>query len=385
MATSFKTLLTDDIQTTRTNLHEAIPLTGSILSGTYSELNIKNYTHGMFQSVFDYPYLSSSANHILDITTGFSTASFVSSTYASSVDAAQFEQKVQMYNELAQVLVGNNASGNVELFDEDGNFNTLGDKMGSCFFVNLARLLTKDEIKKGSFELKLNVGPIPASDITSSAIAFEAIVTDSSGNNGYKVNSPAGEYGILFASGSASTNYGLVMAASTPQPCGLLFYQAGIAVLSGSLFNVAASGGLLKNAVVDGSGTAGLINMDVNGDLTTPEIGVTSLFVSSTISQSCDSLRARINNLSFNNTTELNSTVYFCRANANEFNYSSNPTYLSQSQIRTKQVRADEPVSYATTVGLYGETNELLAVAKLSEPLKKTPSNEFTLRVRLDY
>lgn len=385
MATSFKTLLTDDIQTTRTNLHEAIPLTGSILSGTYSELNIKNYTHGMFQSVFDYPYLSSSANHILDITTGFSTASFVSSTYASSVNATQFEQKVQMYNELAQVLVGNDASGNVELFDEDGNFNTLGDKMGSCFFVNLARLLTKDEIKKGSFELKLNVGPIPASDITSSAIAFEAIVTDSSGNNGYKVNSPAGEYGILFASGSASTNYGLVMAASTPQPCGLLFYQAGIAVLSGSLFNVAASGGLLKNAVVDGSGTAGLINMDVNGDLTTPEIGVTSLFVSSTISQSCDSLRARINNLSFNNTTELNSTVYFCRANANEFNYSSNPTYLSQSQIRTKQVRADEPVSYATTVGLYGETNELLAVAKLSEPLKKTPSNEFTLRVRLDY
>jgi len=175
------------------------------------------------------------------------------------------------------------------------------------------------------------------------------------------------------------------MAAATPQPCGLLFYQAGIAVLSGSLFNVAASGGLINNYVVDGSGTAGKIRMDVNADLTTPDDGVTELLAYSTISQSCDSLRARVNNLSFNNTTELNSTVYFCRANANEFNYSSNPTYLSQSQIRTKQVRADEPVSYATTVGLYGETNELLAVAKLSEPLKKTPSNEFTLRVRLDY
>ena len=43
------------------------------------------------------------------------------------------------------------------------------------------------------------------------------------------------------------------------------------------------------------------------------------------------------------------------------------------------------PVSYITTVGLYNDANELLAVAKLSEPLKKTPDTEFTIRVRLDY
>ena len=68
-----------DATTTKTILHEAIPITGTIASGTYnaggrdsglalgSEYNIKNYSHGMFQSVFDYPYLSSSANHIFDI------------------------------------------------------------------------------------------------------------------------------------------------------------------------------------------------------------------------------------------------------------------------------------------------------------------------------
>ena len=89
--------------------------------------------------------------------------------------------------------------------------------------------------------------------------------------------------------------------------------------------------------------------------------------------------------MTFNNTTELNSTVYFCRANSNEFNYSSNPTYLSSSQIRVKNVSTDNPVSYITTVGLYGANNELLAVGKLSEPLKKTPADEFVLRVRLDY
>jgi hypothetical protein len=71
--------------------------------------------------------------------------------------------------------------------------------------------------------------------------------------------------------------------------------------------------------------------------------------------------------------------------NHNEFNYSSNPTYLSSSQIRVKESSVDSPVSYITTVGLYSADNELLATAKLSEPLKKTPENEMILRVRLDY
>ena len=95
--------------------------------------------------------------------------------------------------------------------------------------------------------------------------------------------------------------------------------------------------------------------------------------------------RKRIDRLAFNNTTELNSTIYFCRINHNDFNYSSNPTYLGDSKIRVKNVSTDNPISYITTVGLYSADNELLAVAKLSEPLKKTPENELTPRVRLDY
>ena len=114
---------------------------------------------------------------------------------------------------------------------------------------------------------------------------------------------------------------------------------------------------------------------------------VREMFYQASISSSATALRHRIKNISFNNTTELNSTVYFCRANAHEFNYSSNPTYLSGSEIRVRPAsNADaEPVAYVTTVGLYGPNNEMLAVAKTSEPLKKSPSNELTLRVRLDY
>ena len=82
---------------------------------------------------------------------------------------------------------------------------------------------------------------------------------------------------------------------------------------------------------------------------------------------------------------ELNSSVYFCRINHNEYNYSTNPTYLSGSKIRVKTQASDLPVSYITSVGLYNDNNELLATAKLSEPLKKSSDTEFTIRVRLDY
>ena len=110
-----------------------------------------------------------------------------------------------------------------------------------------------------------------------------------------------------------------------------------------------------------------------------------SLLKTSEISASADALRHRINNLQFNNTVELNSSVYFCRVNHNEYNYSTNPTYLSGSKIRVKTQSSDLPVSYITTVGLYNDNNELLATAKLSEPLKKSSDTEFTIRVRLDY
>jgi hypothetical protein len=75
MSNSFKTLTSADVAVTKTLLHEVVPLTGTIVSGTYSDLNIKNYSHGMFQSVYDYPYLSSSANHIFDLTVGYAATS----------------------------------------------------------------------------------------------------------------------------------------------------------------------------------------------------------------------------------------------------------------------------------------------------------------------
>jgi len=301
----------------------------------------------MFQSVYDYPYLSSSANHIFDLTVGYATS-------ISSSSNTQNAKKLNLYNQMAQVLVGHDAEGSIREFDQDGNFLSTDDKITRPIFINVARLLSKDEIKKGSFSMRIGV------DTYAKATGSLAVtIQDTNAQNDYRVNSPAGEYGILSASGGDSTGN---------PACGLIFYQAGVVVLDGSAIFMTGSD------VVTGN-----VPMNVGSDSFNAIIG------SEAITGSCDAFRRRIQNISFNNTTELNSTIHFCRVNHNDFNYSANPTYLNQSKIRVKNSTTDAPVSYITTVGLYSADNELLAVAKLSEPLKKDPTNEMTIRVRLDY
>jgi len=371
MATLYKNIVPgSDIATTRNLLHEAVPITGSIVSGTYADNNIKNYSHGIFQSVFDYPYLSSSANHILDLTAGYSAESALS--YSANTQNAK---KINIYNEMAQVLVGFDENNQLRRFDEDGDL-TGGTKINEAYIINFTRLLTKDEIKKGSFTLELGV-----SGTYGDPFGQRVTLKDSTGTTQYKVNSPAGEYGILYvsnsfggdANGASEGVKGPLNGAtgSTQQAAGLIYYQTGDVIITGSVF-----GSLLSSSLYTDHRA---FSASADGDQINDVLSTTS------ISGNCDALRHRIYNISFNNTTELNSTVYFCRANTNEFNYSSNPTYLSSSQLVVKSQAIDNPVSYVTTVGLYSADSELLAVAKLSEPLKKTINTEFTIRVRTDF
>ena len=129
MATTFKNFLSNDIANTRTLLHEAIPITGSIVSGTYAENNIKTYGHGMFSSVYDYPYLSSSANHIFDSTVGLANTSPLSASTTS-----QLSKKLNIYNQMAQYLVGYDQTGSIKKF----TMPTTNAQMHSCYFVPLA-------------------------------------------------------------------------------------------------------------------------------------------------------------------------------------------------------------------------------------------------------
>ena len=350
MATVFKTINpTTDASSTRTMLHESVPITGSIISGTYADANIKNYSHGLFQSVYDYPYLSSSANHIFDITCGYANTSPLSaSAVTDGVAASDIKDKISMYNQMAQVLAGHDVDGNILKFDQDGDIAAGGTKLDAVYVLNFARLLAKDEIKKGSFTLQLATGS------TNAPVDFSELLTvsDYGALNDYRVNSPAAEYGILYTSSAD-------IAADGTSGVGLLYYQAGIAVITASVFDQS--------------------QFYSSGDTYSASLSASS------IETNADGVRNRMYNVEFNNTTELNSSIYFCRVNHNEYNYSANPTYLSSSKIVVKEQTTDAPVSYVTTVGLYSADNELLAVAKLSEPLKKDPNNELILRVRLDY
>jgi len=347
---------TSDVATTTTLLHETIPITGSILSGTYGTLiagdNIKNYTHGMFQSVYDYPYLSSSANHIFDLTVGFDETSGLSGS--ANVQNAK---KLNLYNQFAQVLMGytsSNADG-LKKFESDLNLDGVGS-INDCFFVSFSRLLTKDQIKRNSFSITIGTG----SWASPTPFAKNMVLTDASASlsdQGVK-NVNGGDYAVLYDAHNDAR--------------GLVFYQAGIAVISGSVFSSASLGA--------GAGVSDFYKHPTWGNQTWRQA-----ITGAAISGSCDALRHRIQNISFNNTTEINSKIYFCRVPHNKFNYSANPTYVSGSKIRVKNVASDNPVSYITTVGLYSSAGELLAVAKLSEPLRKDPTNDMTIRVRLDY
>jgi hypothetical protein len=371
MATTFKTFLDDDIVSTRTLLHENIPITGTIVSSSaYGTSSIKTYSHGMFQTVYDYPFLSSSANQLFDITVGMISGSPGSSSLA--VDSFA-KKKLNIYGQMAQVLAGYDTTGSILQFDRDGDPATGGDKFDSMFFLNFSRLLVKDEIKKGSFQMTLMNG-----SSATSVSASTYLISDASGSNSYKINSPAGEYGILYASNFTGNN------GSNPNPqVGFVFYQAGVVALSTGVF--AASGTNSPSNSMSSSEYGQLTTAAQMSGSSTTYTNVERLFESGSINDAADALRQRINNITFNNTTELNSAIHFCRINHNEFNYSSNPTYLSGSRIRVKNKTSDAPVSYLTTVGLYSPDNELLAVAKLSEPLKKDPTQEMILRVRLDY
>ena len=422
MATVFKTFLNDDIATTRTLLHEAIPIHGGIVFGVYNEddpeqTNIKDYPHKMFQSVYDYPYLSSSANHIFDLTVGLTEASDL-----LSPDDISAAKKQRIYQQMAQVLVGHDAVGNILKFDEDGNILEGGDKFDEVYIISAARLLNKDEIKKGSCFTQLDVGREPAAD--GDAQRSVLYISDEGSANDYRVNSPAGDYGILRCRShqvlEADADGNLTVPVAGGQydyeasaeadgidaRCGLIYYQAGVVVLSPYIFekNHPTYYPDGKLPVIDLAGTGADANdempiMYTDDDMLTHFVsdlkqddgagGISttdaSIFRLQDIPTNCTGLRRRMNRLAFNNTTELNSTIYFCRINHNDFNYSSNPTYLDESKIRVKESTEDAPVSYISTVGLYSADNELLAVAKLSEVLRKDPTNEMVLRVRLDY
>jgi hypothetical protein len=85
-------------------------------------------------------------------------------------------------------------------------------------------------------------------------------------------------------------------------------------------------------------------------------------------------------------TENVSTSHYFVRANNREFNFSNNPTFVTGSVGQfTQALFEKDPHVYITTVGLYNDANELLAVAKTSKPVEKSFDKEVAIKVKLDF
>jgi hypothetical protein len=154
------------------------------------------------------------------------------------------------------------------------------------------------------------------------------------------------------------------------------------------------AGALANSGYVAGSGSYGLVFPDLGTILINP----------AAVFQSINLTPSRTNNSSGNNNQKLitaidggasftinsqetlTSDYVFVRARNSEFNYSENPSFIAGS---TGEVIYDDfinaPQVYLTTIGMYNDSNELVAVAKMSRPLLKDFTKEALIRVKLDF
>lgn len=115
--------------------------------------------------------------------------------------------------------------------------------------------------------------------------------------------------------------------------------------------------------------------------------------------QSAATLTGNVN-VAFRPTRTIYETQYKCTIRPDEFNYSLNPTLLSGSELTNPVNSNGAPVNvsgdvvsfvtgsafapYITTVGLYNSTNELLAVAKLSQPIPTSRTVDMNIVINMD-
>lgn len=287
----------------------------------------------MFQSVYSTNYTSASAVSLLNITYGQSISS---SLYLDAV-ATNKQEKSKVYRLFAKYLLG----------DEDTRFSISGSNKDELIFLSVARSQMKDELKKAAFTIKtINSGSWSSKfnsrtfqDLTASTIWSQGI---------------RGDYANLYS--------GSVVG-------GRLYYQAGVAVLVPELISNTSS--ITTNVGNAWSGT-----MDY-----------TSLATSGNFNALLNGVRYRFDSLSFINQSNLQASYYYCRMLNDEFNYSSNPTFVDSAGriITTSGSTNYGATTYATKVALLDENNSPLAVASLNIPIKKDSSSEQTLIVRLDF
>ena len=296
-------------------------------------------------------------------------------------------EKVDIYRQYAANLLGNAESAFYTPFGSA----TSTDRVDNALVLSFRRLFTRDRVKRETFAIKMyysassagpgSAGPsgtdtltcAPNLNVTSEV--EERIFTDF-GSAQNRRRTFGGEVGDL------------VNSADTTNKVGLVFYDSGTVLLN--VDRIISSSQYV-------SGVVGAMNND-NAGPDGPAVGFTylggklggansiakfvpDLMVSASIDDivdhfaSCRFSSGSLTATTFQNNTNINSTLIFCRATADEFNYSSNPTYTNASNklvvIDQGQEDVQRSFSFISTVGLYDANDNLLAVAKLSPTDRK--------------
>ncbi len=327
---SYKSLdLSSDVKSIYSSNEEVIAVSSSIFN---PDANVKFYRNiasssaaidlgGYFQTIFDASPTSSLSTGLYDITYGYATGS--SYNVAATTTSSQTE-KIKMYRMYAGALLGN----------QNSTFTINSTTQQEAFFIHFKRNIHKDEVRKGATSLVFN-----------NAATTQLTGTDAGSDALFK-QTVGGDYAPLKYNGTGSE-------------IGQIWYNAGVIVVPPSL-------AYPTSIVFSGSKT--LVELQSSG----------------TINQLCDGLRKKMERIDLHNQTNLYSTVIFARAFSDEFNYSSNPTFVDSNKriIVTSGSNILQTATYITTVGLYDANDVLLGVAKVNKPLKKSFDNEVTIRIR---
>jgi len=235
------------------------------------------------------------------------------------------------------------------------------------FILSARRSNMKDRINKKTWTIVLS-GSATAGQHSS---ATKLSLTDDSANDN-PTSTPVGDrYNIV--SGAAGT----IVSESTARNFGFFYPDMGIMVFSQQELSASIPGvGGNKNDVVvfDNANHKGF------------GIGTNSARNGKFALRFINCLQPTGAKLTFRDEEDQVSAQYFCRVRSGQMNFSNNPTFVSGSlnELRQSTMKGN-PTTFITSVQLYNDAGDVVAVGNLSTPLKKNFSSEATIKVKLTY
>jgi hypothetical protein len=281
-------------------------------------------------------------------------------------------QTKAVYKQFANILLDPSQQGDDTVtpgFVFSGSVNST-NRENDVFFVTAERLQMRDSLNKKNWTLQLT---------GSNSAGNAGITLHLTDNSAYEVHEPT-PAGVRFniISGSAGNRGNNPLSTIF----GHFYPEVGVLALNGSQLS-ASLPGVHSSGLTSKTGF-GLLNRSTNA--ASPGISNTLKLMDCMCTAGDASGRATNITHQFRSEEKITTNAYFCRARAEEFNYSNNPTFTSGSQnVFSNPDYATNPTTFITEVGLYNANQQLQAVAKLSSPIEKNFSSEAVIKVNLDY